>query len=139
MDREAFLARVAEGGFLEWTELPANRHLYGTPWPEPPPGTEVVLEIDLDGARQVRQRHPEAVVVLVVAPSAEELAVRMRARGDDEDAIASRLALAVQEERAGRALAGHVVVNDDLDRAVGEVAGILAGHRDPPAGDAPCP
>lgn len=139
MDREAFLAKATEGGFLEWTELPANRHLYGTPWPEPPPGTDVVLEIDLDGARQVRERHRDAVLVLVVAPSPEELAARMRARGDDEDAIAGRLTLAVQEERAGRELAGHVVVNDDLGRAVQEVAGILAGHRDPPAGDAPCP
>lgn len=95
----------------------------------------MVLEIDLDGARQVLDRHPEAVLVLVVAPSPDALAARMRARGDDEAAIAARLALAVEEERTGRALARHVVVNDDLARATEEVAGILAAHRNPPAGD----
>ncbi|HVL93760.1 MAG TPA: hypothetical protein VM264_10510 [Acidimicrobiales bacterium] len=135
VDRESFLAAVEAGGFLEWTELPANHHLYGTPWPDPPPGTDVVLEIDLDGARQVLDRHPEAVLVLVVAPSPDALAARMRARGDDEAAIAARLALAVEEERTGRGLARHVVVNDDLARATEEVAGILAAHRNPPAGD----
>lgn len=71
------------------------------------------------------------MLVLVVAPSPEALTDRMRARGDDDAAIAGRLALAVDEERRGRALADHVVVNDDLDRAVEEVAGILARHRDP--------
>lgn len=95
----------------------------------------MVLEIDLDGARQVLDRHPEAVLVLVVAPSPDALAARMRARGDDEAAIAARLALAVEEERTGRGLARHVVVNDDLARATEEVAGILAAHRNPPAGD----
>jgi len=139
VDRETFLARVAAGGFLEWTELPANRHLYGTPWPDPPSGADVVLEIDLDGARQVVARHPDAVLVLVVAPSTDELAARMRARGDAEAAVASRLRLAVDEEMAGRAVATHVVVNDELVRAVEEVAGILAGYRNPPAGVQPCP
>ncbi|MEO6120832.1 MAG: guanylate kinase [Acidimicrobiales bacterium] len=134
VDRDRFVAEVEAGGLLEWTELPANGHLYGTPWPDPPPGADVVLEIDLDGARQVLDRYPEAVLVLVVAPSAEELASRMRSRGDDEAAIASRLALAVEEERAGRELAHHLVVNDTLGRAVDQVAGILAAHRKPPAG-----
>ena len=97
------------------------------------PGTDVVLEIDVQGAAQVRERHPDAVVVLVVAPSAEEQAARMRDRGDDEDAIASRLAIAGEEERRGRDLATHVVVNDDLDRAVEELAGILLRSRQPPA------
>ncbi len=129
VDRPTFEARVAEGGFLEWAELPANGHLYGTPWPHPPPGADVVLEIDVQGAAQVLERHPDAVVVLVVAPSAEEAAARMRARGDDEEHVAARLELARSEEERGRRLASHVVVNDDLDRAVAEVAGILERSR----------
>lgn len=132
-DRRRFLARVAEGGFLEWAELPANHELYGTPWPDVPPGRDVVLEIDVQGAAQVAARHPEAVIVLVVAPSPEEQAARMRKRGDDEAAVASRLALGREEEERGRALARHVLVNDDLDRAVEELAGILQRYRDPPA------
>lgn len=133
VDRERFLARVADGGFLEWAELPANGELYGTPWPDPPDGADLVLEIDVQGAAQVLQRHPEAVVVLVVAPSAEEQAARMRKRGDDEDHIASRLALGRAELERGRRLAAHEVVNDDVERAVDELAGILRRHRDRPA------
>ncbi len=133
VDRRRFEARASSGGFLEWTELPANHELYGTPWPDAPPGADVVLEIDVHGAAQVLARHPEAVVILVVAPSSEEQAARMRARGDDENHIASRLALSEQEEEQGRRLAAHVVVNDDLDRAVEELAGILLSYRQPPA------
>lgn len=133
VDRPRFLTRAAEGGFLEWAELAANGELYGTPWPDPPAGRDVVLEIDVQGAAQVVGRSPDAVVVLVVAPSVEEQAARMRARGDDEGHVASRLALGVKEEEQGRKLAAHVVVNDDLDRAVDELAGILHRYRDPPA------
>jgi len=133
VDRARFRTRVAEGGFLEWTELAANHELYGTPWPDPPEGRDVVLEIDLRGAAQVIERHPDAVVVLVVAPSPEEQAARMRKRGDDEDHIASRLELGRREEEEGRRFAAHVVVNDDVDRAVDELASILQRYREPPA------
>lgn len=133
VDRPRFEARVREGGFLEWAELVANGELYGTPWPDAPPGTDVVLEIDVQGAAQVLDRHEGAVVVLVVAPSPEEQEARMRARGDEEGHIASRMALSRQEEEQGRRLAAHVVVNDDLERAVGDLAGILRSHRDPAA------
>lgn len=128
VDRARFADHAAAGGFLEWAELAANHELYGTPWPDPPPGADVLLEIDLQGAAQVRRRHPEAVVVLVVAPSAEVQAARMRERGDGEEQVQARLALGREEERIGRELADHVVVNDELDRAVQEVAGILAGY-----------
>ncbi|HEX2699002.1 MAG TPA: hypothetical protein VHM89_02220 [Acidimicrobiales bacterium] len=133
VDRARFLTRVAEGGFLEWAELAANGELYGTPWPDPPPGRDVVLEIDVQGAAQVVERDPSALVVLVVAPSPEEQEARMRKRGDDEDHIANRLALGVEEEWRGRRMAAHVVVNDDVDRAVDELASILRRYREPPA------
>ena len=68
VDRPQFEAAVAEGRFLEWAEFLGN--LYGTPLPAPPPGAHVVLEIDLQGAEQVRRRDPSAVIVLLVPPSA---------------------------------------------------------------------
>ncbi|MDP9072530.1 MAG: guanylate kinase [Actinomycetota bacterium] len=132
VDRPTFLERVKTGGFLEWAELDSNHELYGTPLPDPPPGADVVLEIDVQGAAQVRQRHPDAVVLLVVAPSPEVQAERMRARGDDEEQIAQRLALGAHEESVGRALANEVIVNDDLERAVEEAAGILGRYRNRP-------
>jgi guanylate kinase len=131
VDRDTFDARIAEGGFLEWAEFLG--HLYGTPLPDPPPGRDVLLEIDLQGAAQVKRRDPNAVIVLLLPPSPEAQAARLRRRGDDDDEIARRLKLGLEEERTGRELTSHVVINDDLDRAVAEVEGILAAHRRPPA------
>lgn len=136
VDREKFLANREAGGFLEWAELEATHELYGTPWPDAPDGVHVLLEIDLQGAAQVREHHPEAIVILVVAPSAEEQADRMRARGDGEEHVQARVALGLEEERTGRALADHIVVNDDLDRAVEEVAGILSSYPRAPGDQA---
>jgi guanylate kinase len=129
VDREAFLARVADGGFVEHTTFPGTGHLYGTPTLEVPAGHDAVLEIDVDGARQVKARYPDALVVLVVAPSPASQEARLRARGDDEDHIQRRLEIGAAEEAAGRELADAVVVNDDMDRAAEEVAGILEEHR----------
>ncbi len=129
MDRDRFLARVAAHGFVEHTEFAGTGHLYGTPTFESQPGADVVLEIDVEGARQVRARHPDALVVLIVAPSPEAQHARLRARGDDEEHIRRRLEMAAREEAAGRAVADAVVVNDDVDRAAREVAGILERYR----------
>ena len=133
VERAAFEARVAAGGFLEWQEFLGE--LYGTPTPDPPAGRDLVLEIELDGARQVKARYPDAVMVFVVPPSRAVQEERMRRRGDPEDRIRARLEVADDLDRVGRAMADHVVVNDDLDRAVEEVAGIVGAHRSSPSGD----
>ena len=127
VDRATFEARADKGGFLESAAV--FDHLYGTPWPEPPEGFDVLLEIDVQGAGQVKRRYPAAVVILVRAPSPEAQEARLRGRGDDEEVIARRLARAAAEEEAAMAFADHVVVNDDLHRAVEEAAAILESHR----------
>jgi guanylate kinase len=132
VDREDFEKRIAEGGFLEHAEYLGN--LYGTPLEPPPPGCDLVLVIEVQGARQVLERVPGAVMVLVVPPSREDQRARLEARGDSQAQVERRLAKAEEEEAEGRRLAHHVVVNDDLERAVEEVAGILAGYRLPPGG-----
>lgn len=129
VDAETFEARAADDGFLETNRFAGNDHWYGTPLPEGQADRDVLLEIDLNGARQVRERLPEAKLVLVVPPDVEELERRLRGRGDDEEHVRSRLALAESEVAEGQAIAHHIVVNDDLDRAVAEVAGILDGYR----------
>lgn len=129
VDRPTFEARIAAGGFLEWTEFPGTGALMGTPTLDPPPGRDVVLEIDLDGARQVKAKYPDAVAVLVVAPSPEVQEARLRGRGDAEESVQRRLAVGWVEEREGRALADAVVVNDDVERAARQLAGILEGAR----------
>jgi guanylate kinase len=127
VDRATFLAHVEADGFLEYAEVFAN--LYGTPIPTPPAGSDVVLEIDVQGAQQVRHRYPDAILIFVEPPSRLAQHDRLRARGDDEAVIAKRLAKADAEEAVGHRIADHVVVNDVLERAVGEVAGIVAAHR----------
>jgi len=97
----------------------------------------VVLEIDLQGARQVKVRHPDALVVLLVPPSPEIQRARLRQRGDDDHEVDRRIALGAEEMRLGRELTPFVVVNDEVDKAVSEVAGILDLHRNLPPGQWP--
>jgi guanylate kinase len=129
--QEDFERRIRENGFLEWTESassPGNR--YGTPELTPDDtGADAVLEIDLDGARQVKAVHPDAVLILVLAPSRDAQEKRLRDRGDTDDDVLHRLDLGAEEERIGRQMADHVVFNDEIERAAAEVAGIIRGHR----------
>ncbi len=127
VDRPTFEAHVAANGFVEHAEVFGN--LYGTPVPNAPSGSDVVFEIDVQGAEQVRAKFPDAILIFVEPPNREVQEARLRGRGDDAAIIAKRLAKAAAEEAVGRRIANHVVVNDDLERAVAEVAGIVDAHR----------
>lgn len=126
-DRPKFEARIAAGGFLEWTDFLGN--YYGTPTPDPVAGHDVVLEIEVNGAMQVKKIHPEAVLIFVLPPSRDEQQRRLRGRGDPEDRVAERLQKALDEEPVGFQLADYVVVNDDLERTVEEMMQIIVHHR----------
>jgi guanylate kinase len=125
--REAFEARVEAGGFLEWA--PFLDYLQGTPLPEPPPDQDVVLEIDVQGARQVAERHPDALLLFVDAPSREEQRRRLEQRGDAPDRVAQRLAIADAEATAAEALGMRRIVNDDLATALREVQAVIDEAR----------
>ncbi len=128
VDRERFEERIARGGFLEWAEFLGN--LYGTPTPELPPGHDLVLEIDVVGATQVLEAAPDALLVLLVAPSPEVQAQRLRSRGEAEESVQRRLAKSAEEVSKAAELGAVVVVNDDLDQAVAELAGLIGERRD---------
>ena len=130
--REDFEAKVAEGGFLEWAEFLGN--LYGTPVPEAPDGQDVMLEIEVQGAAQVRERDPDALLVLLTAPSKEDYEERMRGRGDAEEKIHERVHAARREMAEARELGAVEVVNDDLDRATAEVHALIREARAERAG-----
>jgi guanylate kinase len=133
--REEFEKLRDAGGFLEWFEVfgdlkgtpraPVEEHLAA--------GDDVLLEIDVQGALKVREMFPEAVLVFVKPPSPEELRQRLESRGTEtpEDLDRRLAAAAAEEAQAGEFDA--VVVNDDVDRAVAEVAGILAGSLASPS------
>lgn len=126
-NRNAFEAHRSAGGFLEWTEFLGN--YYGTPTPDFGDGRDIVLEIEVDGAQQVKVRHPESVLIFVVPPTRDEQRRRLIGRGDPDDKVQERLRKAEEEEPVGRALADHVVVNDLLDRTVEELMSIIAARR----------
>jgi guanylate kinase len=123
VDRAAFEKHIGQDGFLEWAEYHGN--LYGTPVPDPDDPRHVVLVIETQGARNVLERHPDATLIVIAPPSEAELEARLRGRGDDDEHVRRRLQAAADELEAGLALTGHIVVNDDLTQAVGEVRRIL--------------
>jgi len=129
VDRATFERKVDAGGFLEWA--PFLDYLQGTPLPDPPPDRDVLLEIDVQGARQVKERYPAALLVFLDAPSEAAQRARLEERGDSPDRIEQRLALAAMERDAARALGAVFVVNDDLDRAVAELASVIEAARTP--------
>ena len=86
-------------------------------------------EIDVQGAVAVRERQPDAVVVLVVPPDRREQERRMRSRGDSENHIQQRLDAAEAEEQTGGSLADAVVLNEDLQTAVAEIESIIYAAR----------
>lgn len=132
VSRDRFEAMIRGGEFLEWADIFGN--LYGTRREDTEAalasGRDVVLVIDVQGARQVRERLPgRAVEIFVLPPSYEVLASRLRGRNKDpEEAIGRRLATASAEIDAVDEY-DYVVVNDDLERCVGEVAAIVAAER----------
>jgi guanylate kinase len=127
VDRSTFEKAIESGQFLEWAEF--HGHLYGTPLPEAPEGADVLLEIEVQGAEQVLQIDPGAVVFLILPPSMERLEERLRARGDGDEHVAKRLESAPAELEKGRQLAAYVIVNDDLERASHEIVSILEELR----------
>ena len=131
IERAQFEAMAAQGGFLEWADVFGN--LYGTGRADTEAllarGDDVVLVIDVQGARQVRSRVPEAVGVFLLPPSFETLEVRLRGRCQDEEtAIRRRLATARAEVSAVGEY-DYVVINDELTRCVGELCAIVTAER----------
>lgn len=126
--RDEFEAMIENGELLEWAEY--NGNYYGTPkgpvLDRTSAGRDVLLEIEVQGALQVIESHPEAVTIFINPPSVEELVRRLRRRGDTPaETIEQRMDIARGEMVTGRTRFQHVVVNDDLDRVVGEILRIL--------------
>jgi guanylate kinase len=126
-DAETFEQRIGAGGFLEWTEFLGN--YYGTPTPDPGDERDIVLEIEVDGAQQVKRVSPDALLIFVLPPTRAEQERRLRGRGDPDHKVQARLKKAEEEEPIGRELADRTVVNDDLDQTIDQMLEIIREAR----------
>ena len=131
VDRESFEKLIEEDGFMEYANFYGN--LYGTPkkdvldWMEQ--GIDVILEIDVQGAMQVKKSYPEGVFIFILPPSIGELRNRIESRGSEtRETMARRLGMAMEEiSSVGRY--DYRVVNDDLASAVDRVRAIITAEQ----------
>jgi guanylate kinase len=128
LTEDEFKKRIEQGAFLEYAEVFGN--LYGT-LPEKvdealAAGKTLILEIDVQGAQQVKEKHPEALMIFILPPTQKHLVERMNGRGrEDEETTKIRLENADDEIAAAWRYYNNMVINDDLAQAVGEVAQIM--------------
>ena len=131
VSREQFEDMVKQGDLLEYAEVYGN--LYGTPRKPVEEilaaGEDVILDVDVFGARQIRERCSDAVLIFLLPPSVEELERRIRSRGaDDEETIQRRMNSALGEISALPEYT-YVIINDELDEAVSRLASIIDAER----------
>ncbi|RLE14777.1 MAG: guanylate kinase [Actinobacteria bacterium] len=131
VDRGSFKAMVASGEILEWAEYGGN--LYGTLRSSVQPilesGRNVILDIENEGAKQIRASCPEALLIFVVPPDLETLAGRLAGRGDTAQSdMALRLAVAVEQIAEAPEVYDHIVENADLEHATKKVLDIVGAE-----------
>lgn len=126
-DRETFLGHVEADGFVEWVEF--LDYLQGTPVPNPPPGMDVLLEIDVQGAAQIQAIDPEAVLIFLDAPTRDEQLRRLRSRGDAEERVQQRLVHGDAERTLAAELGCLIVINDELEAATARLIELIDDHR----------
>ncbi|MGQ9660007.1 MAG: guanylate kinase [Thermochromatium sp.] len=131
LDRERFEREIEAGAFLEYAQV--FGHLYGTRAGDVcrclDAGRDILLEIDWQGARQVRERFPEAIGVFVLPPSIEELERRLRGRGTDSDEVITHRMAEARNELAHFAEYSYLVVNDRFETALAALAAIVTAER----------
>lgn len=134
VSREEFERRIGQDGFVEHAEYCGN--YYGTPRDyvesQLEAGRDVILEIEIQGALEIRKKFPTALLLFVMPPSAAELKRRLTGRGTEtEEVIERRLRRAV-EEAQGIEQYEYIIINDDLDTCVKEMHSLIQGAHDTP-------
>ena len=128
---ETFIAERDQGHFLEWAQV--HGHFYGTskPWIESQmlAGNDVMLEIDWQGARQIREIVPGAIWIFVLPPSIQTLEDRLRKRAQDDEATIAKRVAAAKEELSHVLEADYLVINDLFEAALFELRQIISASR----------
>lgn len=131
VDVERFRALRDRGEFLEWAEVHGNYYATSRVWikEQIAAGRDILLEIDWQGAQQVRKVFADAVGVFILPPSLEELENRLRGRGTDSDAVISRRLLAARGEMRHVGEFDYVIINNDLQTAVNDLVAVVRAAR----------
>jgi guanylate kinase len=122
---------IADGELLEWAEIHGGLHRSGTPV-QPvrrhlEAGDPVLIEVDLAGARAIKSRVPDALMVFLMPPSWEDLVARLTSRGTEASEVVERRLATARQELAARSEFDVVVVNDDLNRVVQQLVSLFLG------------
>ena len=131
VDVQSFIEMVSRGEFLEWAEVHGNYYGTSKRWieAEMAAGRDVLLEIDWQGAQQVRKVFPTAIGVFILPPSMEELKSRLADRGTDSAEIIARRIAAARDEMRHVDEFDYVIINDDLQQALGNLRSIVSASR----------
>ena len=131
VDTTTFLEQVSQGEFLEWAEV--HGHYYGTSkrWieSEVSAGRDVLLEIDWQGAQQVREHFPDMVGVFILPPSMEILEQRLRNRGTDSDEVITKRLAAAKNEMMHADEFEYVIINDNFSAALVQLQQVVCAAR----------
>jgi guanylate kinase len=131
IDNERFQEMVGNGEFAEWAEVHSN--LYGTSRrilsDLIAQGTDVILDIDTQGASKIRERYDTAVFIFIMPPSFAVLEERLRKRGSDQEEEIRKRMLRARVELRGYTMYDYIVVNSDFDRALDELRSIIVAER----------
>jgi len=130
-DMDRFREMVARGDFLEWAEVHGNCYGTSRPWieAEMAAGRDVLLEIDWQGAAQVRKLFPAAIGIFVLPPSVAALEQRLTGRGTDSAEVIARRLAAAQAEMRHVGDFDYVIINDELERALGDLRSVVNASR----------
>lgn len=124
---DEFQRRIDDGGFLEWVDFLDYRQ--GSPVPEPPDGHDVIFEIDVYGAKAVKEKFPDALCIYLEAPSREVQRERLVHRGDTPERVEQRVARADEEAAAAKDLDSVLVVNHEVSDTVDHLAALVDERR----------
>ena len=131
VDVPDFVERVSRGEFLEWAEVHGNYYGTSKSWieAEMTAGRDVLLEIDWQGAQQVRKAFPQAIGVFILPPSLITLKERLSGRGTDSAEVIARRIAAARDEMRHVDEFDYVIINDDLQQALGNLLSVVSASR----------
>ncbi|SPD73743.1 guanylate kinase [uncultured Desulfobacterium sp.] len=131
VDKDAFGAMIEDGAFMEWAEVYGN--LYGTSFAaidaQVSKGLDVILDVDPQGARNIRDRYKDSVLIFILPPNLDVLLERLRGRGTEGEGVLQLRFKKAVDEIANCVWYDYIIINDDLDQAIAQARSIILSER----------